>query len=155
MLAYDWSERDWVSVGFDIIGMAVPGAPSASPAYKAGKALDKAGDIAKAANKVDNFKSFTSRNFRKNLSKLTGSIPENAQAHHVLPQKFETFFSKVGINIHDPKFGAWWEKSDHLKSSSKYNKEWETFIESGEKTADKVLDFAREIADDYGLDTNF
>ena len=48
------------------------------------------------------FKSFTRNNFRDNLGRLTGGIPDGMQAHHTLPYAFETEFSRIGINVHDP-----------------------------------------------------
>ena len=51
------------------------------------------------------FKSFTRNNFRDNLGRLTGGIPDGMQAHHTLPYAFETEFSRIGINVHDPKYG--------------------------------------------------
>src|SRR5262249_12050456 len=67
------------------------------------------------------FKPFTERNFRENLARLTGRMPEGAHAHHVFPQQFAREFREAGIDIQDPRFGAWWEKSSHLKNAERYN----------------------------------
>jgi hypothetical protein len=73
------------------------------------------------------FKPFTASNFRENVARLTGRMPKDAHAHHVFPQEFEDEFRNAGINIHDPKYGAWWEQSSHLKNAVKYNERWKTF----------------------------
>ena len=59
---------------------------------------------------------FTRRNFRENLMRLTGETSEDIvglEAHHVLPVKFEYDFAQIGINVHDPHFGAWVEAPAH------------------------------------------
>ena len=61
------------------------------------------------------FKSFTRHNFRDNLGRLTRGIPDGMQAHHTLPYAFETRFSRIGINIHDPKYDAWLDSKLHNK----------------------------------------
>ena len=58
---------------------------------------------------------YTSGNFRANLAKLTGVDPVGYDAHHIFPQKanLQSRFSALGINIHNPIYGTWWEASDH------------------------------------------
>ncbi len=54
-------------------------------------------------------KSFTKKNFRRNLKVSTGMDPgPDFQAHHVFPQKFKRLFNRLGIEIHNPLFGEWW-----------------------------------------------
>lgn len=74
------------------------------------------------------FKPFTEGNFRENLSRLTGQLPEDAHAHHVFPRKLIKDFNQAGIDIHDPKFGAWWARSSHLKNAAEYTQKWEEFF---------------------------
>jgi hypothetical protein len=100
------------------------------------------------------FKSFTEGNFRENLSRLTGRRPEGWHAHHVFPQALESKFQRAGINVHDPRFGAWWEQSSHLKNSAQYMRLWEKFLERG-RSADEILDYGRELATAYGFNVNF
>ena len=65
------------------------------------------------------FRSFTLNNFRYNLQVLTGKTGNGLQAHHVLPQQFADKFSRVGLNINDPRFGAW-VGPDHQRWSWAY-----------------------------------
>jgi len=100
------------------------------------------------------FKSFTKSNFRHNLGQLTGNIAANSQAHHVFPQKFANQFSKAGINIHDPKFGAWWQTSGHLKNASGYNAAWEEFLIPS-RSQTEILNFGRQLMGKYGIPVGF
>ena len=97
---------------------------------------------AKNVKSVTAFKPFTERNFRYNLGQLTGNIPANSQAHHVFPKEFvEKFGTK--INIHDPKYGVWWEKTSHLQNAIEYNAEWRKFLRQ-DRTLTEILNFGRE-----------
>jgi hypothetical protein len=100
------------------------------------------------------FKPFTADNFRENLARLTGKMPERAHAHHAFPQVLEDKFKKVGINIHDPKFGAWWERSSHLKNAAEYLRRWQKFFEH-DHTFDEILQLGRELGDKYGFQVNY
>lgn len=88
-----------------------------------------------------------------NLSRLTGEIPEGAQAHHVLPQQFASRFKALGLDIHDPRFGAWWGPG-HQQHAAEYNRAWNAFL-STNPTTEQTLQFARGIAGCYGLTTHF
>ena len=101
------------------------------------------------------FKSFTEQNFRANLGLLTREVPEGAESHHIFAQKFEKDFKTSGINIHDPKYGSWWDKVDHAKNAHDYNKAWEDFFAGGTKNRDDILQKGRELAKKYGLEINF
>ncbi|MEM6738419.1 MAG: DUF2380 domain-containing protein, partial [Bacteroidota bacterium] len=116
--------------------------------YKANKAIV----AAKSSNTV--FRSFTKSNFRTNLGRLTGKVPANSQAHHVFPQKFGTQFSKRGINIHDPKFGTWWETSSHLKNARGYNAAWESFLSTNPNQS-QILNYGRQLMGQYGIPVGF
>jgi hypothetical protein len=108
----------------------------------------------KAPAEGGGFKSFTESNFRENLARLTGQLPEGAHAHHVLPQKLAYKFQDAGLNVHDPRFGAWWERSSHLKNSAEYLRRWETFFRST-RTFDEILQFGRELGGRYGFQVNY
>ena len=98
---------------------------------------------------------FTRSNFRKGLINLTGNNPgDAAQAHHVFPQKYQYEFSKVGINIHNPKYGAWWTTTDHLKNAYDYNASWREFINKPYTSLD-VLNKGRELMNFYKIPINF
>ena len=98
---------------------------------------------------------YTVNNFRKNLIRLTSLDPGKAyQAHHIFPKKFEKYFNQVGINIHDSKYGAWWETKTHGKKSYEYNQEWMKILR-GKPTIDDIMNKARELAKEYGYKLNF
>jgi RHS repeat-associated protein len=98
------------------------------------------------------FKSFTRSNFRDNLGRLTGGIPDGMQAHHTLPYAFEKRFSDIGINIHDPKYGVWLDSKQHNKLSHKYNAEWEKFFDTNPSyTEEQVMEYAKTLMNEiYG-----
>jgi len=99
---------------------------------------------------------YTKSSFRKNLIKLTGNDPgELAQAHHVFPQQFITDFEKIGINIHEPQFGTWWETTSHLENAWEYNSQWGEFLETTNPTQESILQKGRTIMNSYGYNTNY
>ncbi len=103
------------------------------------------------------FKSFTSRNFRENLQRLTGKGLDDTmgmEAHHVLPQEFFEKFTDAGINIHDPIYGSWVDATAHRSWSYAYNQRWKVFLEE-KRTAGEILDFARKLAKEYKFDVHF
>jgi RHS repeat-associated protein len=101
---------------------------------------------------------YTASNFRKNLENRT-PIPKgmkNPEAHHMLPQALEARFNKLGINIHDPRWGAWWAKADHAKYWYRYNWDWERWFadfarRSATPTLQEVEQQAAFMARQYGL----
>jgi hypothetical protein len=100
------------------------------------------------------FKPFTEGNFRENLARLTGLTPEGAHAHHVFPQVLTKRFQRVGINVHDPKFGAWWERSSHLKKAVEYTRRWAEFLDHN-PTYEQILGFGRKLGSEFGFQVNF
>jgi hypothetical protein len=91
------------------------------------------------------------------LSKLTGKLPTNAQAHHIFPQQAELakYFKNKGIDINDPKFGAWWGDG-HQKYAKEYNRKWQEWIDTNSKASRQdVLEQGREMAKEYNLQINF
>lgn len=100
---------------------------------------------------------YTVNNFRKNLIRLTSFDPGKAyQAHHIFPKTFAKRFAQKGINVHDPKYGAWWESKVHNQRWSEYNKKWNEFLgENNERTFDEIMIKARELAREYGYKLNF
>ena len=99
-----------------------------------------------------NLRSFTKWNFRHNLGQLTGGIQEGKEAHHILPQQFEYRFNNCGINIHDPKYGAWLDSYGHHKTHKEYNNAWQVFFDKNEKpTIEQIESFAQQLmAEIYG-----
>ncbi|HYH95150.1 hypothetical protein [Hyalangium sp.] len=100
------------------------------------------------------FKPFTESNFRENLARLTGQLPEGAHAHHVFPQKLADRFQKAGINVHDPRFGAWWKQSSHLKNAAEYLGRWQEFLRK-EPTFEQILQYGKELGGEFGFQVNF
>lgn len=143
--------------------MAMDGVGLAQVAYNLGglgvKAVAKmfAKNATKAVSKVTPkiaFRSFTSSNFRYNLGKLTNGVKKGYQAHHVFPQKHRTEFMKKGIDIDNPKYGAWWETHGHLSNAKAYNNRWDSF-DFNKKTSSEIIDFGRTSMNKYNVPTNF
>ena len=100
--------------------------------------------------------------FRENLIKQTGKeVAEvvGKHAHHMFAQKFGDDFAKIGIDIHSPHNGAWWDATRHLENAYQYNKAWEKWFEDNQRliqsnpagAAGAAFEFARELAKQYGL----
>jgi hypothetical protein len=104
------------------------------------------------------FKSFTARNFRENLMRLTGKSADEVadlEAHHVFPQALEKDFQKLGIeNIHDPRLGSWVDPTAHRHWSYSYNREWEMFLER-KPSSEEIFNFAKQLAKKYEFDIYF
>lgn len=76
-----------------------------------------------------NNNNYTKNNYRKNLVKKTGINPKDAQAHHDIPQKYRKLMAKYGINVDDPKYLRWWQKSTHQKYARQFNDHWKSFLQ--------------------------
>ena len=103
-------------------------------------------------------KPYTSGNFRNNLAKLTGEMPANSHAHHVFPQaeSFSSFFNSLKININEPRFGAWWNSTSHLRNAWGYNAQWKQWIGYNPNAQYiDVLNYGRQIMQQYGLPVHF
>ena len=96
---------------------------------------------------------FNARNFRKNLLNRTPK-PQGmkaAQAHHVLPQALEDTFNKLGINVHDPKWGAWVEGGTHQSWTRSYQDAWVQWLgDNPYATIEQVEAQASTLAEMYG-----
>jgi RHS repeat-associated protein len=134
-----------------------------------GKALTNAG---KGLNKIVNVSakvfrgskarkvlSFTEGNFRKNLKAYTGISPgKNQHAHHVIPKEFADRLAEKGINVHDPKYGVWWEATEHWSAhgKSKYNDEWYEYLDTHTHVnKEEICEFGRNIMNKYGKNVYF
>lgn len=90
------------------------------------------------------------------MGRLTGGIPNGAPAHHIFPQRFAEQFQRVGINIHDPRFGAWWQSGAHQQSAAGYNQAWQQFFRGNPNaSAAEITQYGRELAACYGLSIGF
>jgi hypothetical protein len=162
------AEANWYYFTFEIgngHGHSTGGPEELLLLWAGGRALETLGALARealaalraaraAGGATPALRSFTASNFRTNLARLTGRIPEGAQAHHILPQEFAPQFQRLGLNIHDPRFGAWWQGGAHQQAASAYNQAWRQFL-STNPTAEQALQFAREISGSYGLTVGF
>jgi hypothetical protein len=108
--------------------------------------------VAKIPKIEPKFRSFTKRNYRENLIRLTGVNPEGAvDAHHVFPQKYRERFLKKGINIDEPRYLTWWEKESHRRAASAYNKAWDEFIRKNQTaTSVQILQQGKEFMAELG-----
>ena len=122
------------------------------------KAVGVSDAIVDGARVIDGikFKSFTERNFRDNLMRLTGETPDASKhAHHIFPKGVKNF-SKTEINPNDPHFGIWLDADVHLGEGRaiEYNKAWEKFFEVNQRpTTDQLFDQARKLMKEiYGTE---
>ena len=112
----------------------------------------------RAARFAGSYKSFTRHNFRHNLKVRTGLAPgPKMHAHHVFTKELASDFAAKGINVHDPKFGAWWLENSHLSAHRRgYNGRWKDFFETKSNAgAQEVEVFGRRLAREYGLEIGF
>ncbi|MFV0435743.1 MAG: hypothetical protein ACK5LO_17460 [Leucobacter sp.] len=72
-----------------------------------------------------------------------------------MPVKFTSIFSEAGINISDPKYGLWWNKTKGLKNNHqslarRYNKQWENwFTKNPEATKEQMLNQRKKMVRIY------
>lgn len=74
------------------------------------------------------------RFFRHNVIQHTGKDPgANWIAHHGLPVQFEKDFKRLGVNIHDPRWGIWTPVAMHTNKEwhNAYNAAWKQFLQKG------------------------
>ena len=67
-------------------------------------------------------------NYRQQALEYYDSNGIGQQAHHIYPQKFESYFSGRGINIHSPQNIRLVGSATHQSGSYAYNQLWEAFI---------------------------
>jgi len=144
---------DWGTLGMCALAF-IPGAK----ALKGLKAIGKADKvIGKALKSSDDITKATKNNFRKRLIETTGKNPgRSAEAHHALPQAHEKFFASKGIDVHDTKYGAWWETASHRSNAYAYNKDWGNAITAGTlNNVEDIENFARGLTGEYGFEILF
>jgi len=112
---------------------------------------------ANTSSQSTRFLKFTKDTYRENLIRLTGINPGKAcDAHHIFPQEFRKDFARRGINIDDPKYLTWFEKSIHRPTAKAYNDEWREFIFKPGRTNDEIFQFGRKVMTRYGItDLNY
>lgn len=60
-------------------------------------------------------------------------------------------FKQIGINVNNPRYGAWWEANAHLKAAYQYNQKWNMFLSQSVVTRDAAMKYGRQLAESYGL----
>jgi len=153
-----------IAVPVALAGLAQVGLGSLSFAvhydrFKEAFAEAKAGDAGPSAG-GQRLQSLTKKSFRENLKRLTGfDAPTNIEAHHVLPATLDgRIWKRFGINVHNPKYGAWWDKAVHRVKSAEYNRRWDAWLDDPVNdlaTAEDMLAFAKELAKEYNLIVHF
>ena len=114
--------------------------PAVGDVAKIGKVQKDVKIIQKAVSTVK----YTRRNFRKNLAKMVGEMPADKEAHHIFPVKFIDDFNKIGIDIHDPRYGVFLDSKMHNKGSYQYNIEWKNFLDTHPNaTIEEAIDFGQ------------
>jgi len=170
-----------LALGVDVACLLLPVATGGGLAVRAATHADDVADVARVANRADDaidavrvvdrvddaadvtratkLRSLTKANFRENLMRFTNQTRDSVKSlepHHVLPSRLEPQFKKAGIsNIHDPVFGSWVDPSFHKKWSYEYNKRWEKFLIETNPSPTDILNFARDLAKEYGFDVAF
>jgi RHS repeat-associated protein len=92
---------------------------------------------------------YTSRNFRKNLENRRPKPQgmNNPQAHHILVQALEDKFKGLGINVHDPKWGVWWDEAGHQANKVAFQRAWEKwFANTSSPTVEGVIQEAESLS---------
>jgi RHS repeat-associated protein len=152
-------EKFWL--GVDVLCLATPNLPASAfkgfAKYFANyedtiRMIENGDDIAAAAGKARPSRP------RAQLIERTGVNLPNSRCHHMLPQaqEFRQYFKAAELNINDPRFLAWWEKTSHMQNWYQFNQEWRTFFRnSPNPSADDILGFARKLGKDYGLELGF
>ena len=146
---------DGIGIVADAAAVALPFVPGGAGAgIKAYRAADKAADIVRTVNKVDNAtdavsagknaakvaeetieaggkeaaKTTSRGTLRQRMIKSGGDPGPGMEAHHTLPVKFQEEFTEAGIDINAVDNGRWLEGHSHKSTAFQYNKEWEGFF---------------------------
>jgi len=98
---------------------------------------------------------YTKHNFRRNLENRTPKPQgmQNPEAHHMLPQEFADRFGEHGVNVHDPRWGAWVEGGGgHQSWSKSYNAAWKAWLDThAGANIDDIIVQAQRMAAEYGI----
>lgn len=114
--------------------LPTPFASLPPPSKRKGQSMKKETQEVRANGTCNVIKVPTNRNELKNAMRKISSKPfASAQAHHGLPWKYREWFAKIGLNINDPKHGAWVKgggNGGHQSWSKEYDNVWKEFIEN-------------------------
>ena len=112
----------------------------------------EASEIEEGEQAAAQYRPFTKSNYRFNLKIRTGIEGNGFDAHHIFPKKFEPFFKRAGINIHDPKNLSWWELGLHRQAARAYNEAWSGFIaRNPNATVNEIESFGKALMRRHGF----
>jgi RHS repeat-associated core domain len=116
----------------------------------------EAAAVTAADNVLDTYDLYTKSNFRAGLKKITGVDPFLHDAHHMLPQALRERVKELydGLNVDNPRYGAWWWRPDHLVKSYMYNVKVLELIERTKGDRHGLFAGLRQLAADYDLTWN-
>jgi RHS repeat-associated protein len=113
--------------------------------------------VAAAAGRPPRVPTYGEGNFGTNLAhRVPQPTGGNYDAHHMLPKKFAEQFQKIGINVHDPRWGAWVETARHTGKGGihpqGYNDWWAEWLGARDVfTVEDVVAFAEQLALEKGI----
>lgn len=112
--------------------------------------------VAAAAGRPPRVPTYGEGNFPANLEhRVPRPTGGEYHAHHMLPKKFAERFQRIGINVHDPRWGAWVEKAWHVAKGGvhgDYNRRWAAWLDLvGEPTLEQTIAFAEQLAVEYTI----
>ena len=127
--------------------------------FNVSKRVGRAASSFFRSSKTVKYLPFTERNFRSNLKQFSGmSPPRDMHAHHVFPKERAKEFAERGINVHDPKHGAWWQDSPHWEAHGKhkYNNVWRRLLDKNPPlNKEQLYQEGREMMRRYGNEVYF
>lgn len=115
------------------------------------------GKEVRVANNLVKKINYTKNNFRSNVIINTGEESSKI-AHHALPQEFEEYYNKAGINIHDPKYGIALDRSLHNGVAWHRQINFNLGYDIGQNSnlnAETLLNNARDFYKNIGIEVNF
>ena len=96
--------------------------------------------------------------YRKHFINYIGFDAEKAaEVHHMFPKQERGRFARMGIDVDDPRYLTWVEKSLHgeIHNKDKYNQEWIRFVIKENPSRERIMQKARELAQKYGYYAEF
>ena len=86
------------------------------------------------------------------IFKTIQGMPGTVNMHTIFPKSFSNLFRKIGINVNDPRNGAWWDTQSHLRNSYEYNQCRKAFFSIEDVTAINARALAEFLAWFFGFD---
>ena len=95
--------------------------------------------------------------YRKSFINYIGfDAGDAAHVHHTFPKQLADKFLEAGINVNDPRYLSWVEKTIHqnMHNAEKYNSVWEKFLLKNH-SKEAILNKGRELAEEGGFYVDF